>query len=198
MFKNHLNEETLEFRFPDWAYAGIVLTLMLTLLAAIYIVFGSVMAIAYLVTFIASMALWNRTTFQTRKMRRIIPYVVLTLLFLLIQNIELWSFDFPAKWVQSALGADAPAFDMKSFMGFYFFGIIGFGLLSVSFTFFHNHFGNFLSWFILIHGIAFSLVCVGGLVSSQPLSYFPGLLSAIPLLVVCIGGVRFILNNHRG
>jgi hypothetical protein len=198
MFTNHLNEETLEFRLPDWAYAGIVLALMFTLQAAIYIVFGTALSIAYLVTFLLSMALWIRTTFQTRKMRRIIPHIVLALVLLLIQNVELWSLDFPAKWLLSALGSDAPNFGMKTFMGFYFFGVIGFGLLSVCFAFFHNHFGNFLTWFILIHGVVFSLICAGGFLSSQPSNYFPGLLSAVPLVLVCLNGVRFILNTYRG
>jgi len=198
MFTNHLNEETLDFRLPDWAYTGIVLALMCTLLAAIYIVFGTALFIAYFVTFVLSIVLWIRTTFQTRKMRRIIPHLALTLVLLLIQNVELWSLDFPAKWLRSALGADAPNFGMKSFMGFYFFGVIGFGLLSVFFTYFHSHFGNFLTWFIFIHGVVFSLVCVGGFLSAQPPNYFPGLLSAIPLLLVCISGIRFILNTYRG
>jgi hypothetical protein len=198
MFTNHLSEETLEFHLPNWTYAGIVLALMFTLLAAIYIVFGTALSIAYFVTFLLSMVLWIRTTFQTRKMRRIIPYIVLALVLLLIQNVELWSLDFPAKWLRSALGADAPSFGMKTFMGFYFFGVIGFGLLSVFFTFFHSHFGNFLTWFIFIHGVVFSLVCVGGFLSSQPLNYFPGLLSAIPLLLICMTGMRFILNTYRG
>ncbi len=198
MFTNHLSEETLEFHLPDWAYAGIVLALMFTLLAAIYIIFGTALSIAYLVTFLLSMALWIRTTFQTRKMRRIIPHIVLALVLLLIQNVELWSLDFPGKWLRSAFGADAPSFEMNTFMGFYFFGVMGFGLLSVFFTFFHSHFGNFLTWFIFIHGVVFSLVCGGGFLSAQPLNYFPGLLSAIPLLLVCMNGIRFILNTYRG
>jgi hypothetical protein len=198
MFTNQLSEDTLEFHLPDWAYAGMVLALMLTLLAAIYIFFGTVLAIAYFITLTTSVVLWSKTTFRRRRMRRVIPHVVLGLVLLLIHNVELWLLDFPSEWTQSGLGIDAPAFGMKTFMGFYFFSVLGLGLLAVFFTFFHNHFGNFLTWFIFIHGIVFSLVCIGGFLFSQPTIYFPGLLSTIPLSIVCIGGIKFIVDNYRG
>lgn len=198
MFTNHLTEDHLEFHLPDWASASIVAALMVTLLAAIYIIFGTVLAIAYLITFAMSMIFWMKTTFRTKKMRRIIPYVVLTLVLLLIQNVELWFFDFPTRWHQVALAIGDPAFGTKIFMGFYFFGIIGLGLLSILLTFFHNHFGNFIIWFLFIHGIVFPLACIGAFLTSQPTAYVPGIATGIPLAIVCGSGIRFILKNHGG
>lgn len=198
MFINHLNEEPLEFRLPDWENGGIIAAFMVTLFAATYIFFGMLLAIACLITFVVSMILWLKTTFKTRKMRRIIPHVVLVLVFLLIQNVEFWWFDFPNRWHQTPLASGDPAFEMKIFMGFYFFGILGFGLLSILLTFYHNHFGNFITWYLFVHGIVLSLVCISGFFAAGSVTYFPGVGGGILLSLTCISGIRFILKNYRG
>jgi hypothetical protein len=192
-----IDETKVELFVPDAVYLGTFAALGATLIAAVYIYFGIVLAVSSAVSIAVALLTWWRTTRRNFQRRRSLPYVVMTLLAVLLQSLECWMLDLPGRWSHLALGRGAPAFGTKMFVGFFFIGPVALGLWGALGVYLHRPWGNFIAWLLFYHAGAVALVIVLAQLLEGSHSLVPGLVTAPLLVLAAISGIRFLLQAEK-
>jgi len=194
-----MSEETITLEVPPWIYRLSVIAILITLGAAGYIYTGWLVTAPVLVTGVGALLAWSRTTYRQPRKRRILPLYITIMIGLLLQQVEQWYFGYAGRLLALFPGHFAPPIHYDDTLHLLIFGLcaISLFLLAGMGIFFHHPLGNYMGWFVMLHGIVTGvLIFVLPLLGGAAFHYMPGMISA--LVVIALGVMGSIRLSQNG
>lgn len=181
-----MSEEALTLEVPRWVWPLVVLALLFTAWAALYIYLGSLATGPVVAAAIVAFAFWMATTYRQPRARRVLPGHIVLLIVLVLQGMEQWAFGYAGRIAGQFPQLFAPPviWSAELQLGVFTLGTATLLLFAAVGIFFHHPLGNYGAW------LGCSLAVVGGLslYGSQALvtglSYMPGMAMALVAIVL--------------
>lgn len=186
-----MTEEPITLEVPPWVYRLSVIAILITLGAAGYIYTGWLVTAPVLVTGVGALVAWSRTTYRQPRKRRILPLYIALVIALLLQVLEQWYWGYAERLLMLFPARFAPPINYDGRLHLFLFGLcaISLFLLAGMGIFFHHPLGNYVGWFVMLHGIVSgALIFVLPLLGGAGFHYIPGMISALVVMVLGVMG----------
>jgi hypothetical protein len=182
-----MSEEPLTLEVPRWVWPLVVLALLFTAWAALYIYLGPLATGPVVAAAIVAFAFWMATTYRQPRARRVLPGYIVLLIVLVLQGMEQWAFGYAGRIAEQFPQLFAPpvVWSAELQLGVFTLGTATLLLFAAVGIFFHHPLGNYGAW------LACSLAVVGGLslygaqALVSGLAYMPGM--AMGLVAIVLG-----------
>lgn len=181
-----MSEERLTLEIPRWIWPLVVLALVFTSWAAMYIYLGSFAAGPVVAATVVAFAFWMATTYRQPRARRILPGYIVLLLVLVLQGFEQWAYGYAdqiaAQFPQLFSAPVVWSSDMQ--LGVFTISMVSVLLFAGVGIFFHHPLGNYGAW------LACALAVIGStsLFVVQALSsgagYMPGMAAGLACILL--------------
>ena len=190
-----MNEDDLSLEIPRWVWPLVVLALVFTAWAALYILFGAVATAPVVVAAMAAFGLWMCTTYRQPRARRILPLHIALAIVLVLQGAEQWALGytgvvagmFPAHFQPPVVwNADIHVVAFTLLSTFVFL-VAGVGV------FFHHPLGNYGACFLMATAVVGSLWLFAMPMAAGEARYVPGMgMASCALVLGALGTLRLL------
>jgi hypothetical protein len=182
-----MSEEPLTLEVPRWVWPLVVLALLFTAWAALYIYLGMLATGPVVAAAIVAFAFWMATTYRQPKARRVLPVYIVLVIVLVLQGMEQWAFGYADRMATQFPQLFAPPVIWSATMqlGVFTLGVATLLLFAAVGIFFHHPLGNYGAWLASSLAVAGGLSLYGAQALTAGLDYMPGM--AMGLLAIVMG-----------
>lgn len=182
-----MSEEPLSLQVPRWVWPLVVLALLFTAWAALYIYLGALATGPVVAAAIIAFAFWMATTYRQPQARRVLPGYIVLVIVLVLQGMEQWAFGYADQIAAlfPQLFAPPVVWSASLQLGVFTLGIATLLLFAAVGIFFHHPLGNYGAWLACSLAVVSGLSLYGAQAVTTGLGYMPGM--AMGLLAIVLG-----------
>ena len=190
-----MSEEDLSLVVPRWVWPLVVLALVLTAWAALFICFGAIVTAPVVLAAAAAFGLWMTSTYRQPRFRRILPLYITLVIVLMLLGLEQWSLGyseilaamFPAHFAAPVLWSP------RLHLGVFTLGFTTIFLFASVGIFFHHPLGNYAAWLLMMTAVIGGLWLFLAPLAAGRIAYLPGMgMAAVAMVLGVVGALRLL------
>jgi len=200
ILNSNLDDSYIPFDPPKWVNVVAILSVVITIMLAILIYFGVLLAILTSLTAAIAMLAWLRKGYTTPLSRRILPVYILAIIINLVQGAEQHAghyFTLLGTSFPNIVQVNSVSSDMQ-FAAVFSFATAAIYLFGATAIFYQTKIGSFLVWWIFSWSVIFPAShFLLPLISESGPALLPGIITAPFSIFIAATGIWHIQNQDK-